>query len=370
MPFSVLESSLQIVSLPTLNATVLPSRSYFGSFLTLYFINLVMPPVLCFSNATICFNSVEFSENSATFQMPTSENKTTVSLVSTRINNPDFLIGTISSAFELSKSLKIHRISSPLSPQVSSFFVHGADFWAPCRVRSEEGSRELLGITVVNSTTLSANWLVEVSTLWNNMSSLAFVLSCHSCNTIEPWCHPGGPAAFVFFNLELTDQNNVILGGSPSAHQLLLRHVTSARPFSIKVDTSSPINITVGDEKDVAIELIASGDRSVVDSAVLAGSAILVTKDTNSGLELGSLFYRGSKANYKLRQVRAENVSLHFEDLGLGGILATYYRDAKFSAPFASGVQEQPLLRAQSNIISHSNSFRWTWLMRASVNAG
>jgi hypothetical protein len=160
----------------------------------------------------------------------------------------------------------------------------------------------------------------------------------------------------------------VILGGSPS--QLLLRHVTSARPFSIKVDTSSPINITVGDERDVAIELIASGDRSVVDSAVLAGSAILVTKETNSGLELGSLFYRGSNANYKLRQVRAENVSLHFEDLGLGGILATYYRDAQFSAPFASGVQEQPLLRAQSNIISHSNSFRWTWLMRASVNAG
>ncbi len=156
-PFFVIQSSIMIASLPLLNATVLPSSTYFGSMVNLYFTNLFMPPLLCFSS-NVCFTSVEFSEKNAVFRMPSSKNVTIVSpasiriKTSIRIKNPDYQVGLLSNSFYLTKGLQIHSTSSSVAQQHASFFIHGTSFLPSCSVRDAGGTQEVLEITVVNGT--------------------------------------------------------------------------------------------------------------------------------------------------------------------------------------------------------------------------
>ncbi len=194
------------------------------------------------------------------------------------------------------------------------------------------------------------------------------MMACSSCDVTHPWCHQESPAALFLFTLEKQDDGNFRL--SDDADALQLRHVSFARPQSIQMSLSSPIHVTAGSDVNVAVELADAGNRSVLDTAVLSASVLFVTKIGNDGSESRSAFYEGSSALYNLKHFKAEKVLLHFENLSLGGVLATYYRDATFTSPFASGVQEKPSLGAATNIIPYANSFRWKWFMRASLNGG
>jgi hypothetical protein len=134
------------------------------------------------------------------------------------------------------------------------------------------------------------------------------------------------------------------------------------------MDTSSPVRVIAGDTRTFNVELVDHSNNTLTEAAVLTASALLVTKVGMNGTENTSAFYQGSQAVYNLKHLKAENVSLIFQDAALGGIMATYYRDARFVDAFASGVQSDPLLRPSSNVALQMNSFRWVWLVRPSLS--
>ena len=369
-PAFVLASSLQIVSFPTVNTTSLPTRAYFGSMIKFPFVQLFTSPFLCFSVST-CFSCLEFSEGSATFLLPTSDNMTNASqAVSVVIRNPYVMIRLISNNFTLSAGPQIYSIASALPQLQSAFAIFGVSFWGPCRINAVKGTSDIIEVTVINSTTLSATWLVDPSVLSTQQTEIPAVLSCYACNSSDIWCVPGGPAGVFFFELELNAESNILTSRRFSTSPLQFQHVYFVRPYFIKLGTAAPAAVIAGDNADFVLELLDSSNKSVSDASVLSSSAIFVSKVGANGTAPGSAFYEGARSKFKLKQLIADNISLYFQDLVLGGILATYYRDSMFLASYASGVQQNPWLGAPSNIVPQTNSFRWTWFIKATVNGG
>jgi hypothetical protein len=369
-PAFVLVTSLQVVSFPTINTTSLPTRAYFGSLFKLPFVRLFTAPYLCFS-VSVCFSSVEFSEVNAIFAVPTSDNMTNASQsVSVVIKNPYAIIGLISNNFILSAGPQLRSITSALPQLQSLFFIDGVNFWGPCQIKQANGISDILGITVVNSTKLSATWLVDPSVLSKQQIAIPAVLTCDSCNSSDVWCVPGGPAGAFFFEFELNADDNVLSSRSSATTPLQLQHMSFVRPYLIKIGASSANDATAGADSPFVLQLTDLKNISVSDVSVLSSSALIVTKVGVKGKALGSVFYEGFVSKYKLKHVIAENISLYFQDVGLGGVLATYYRDNMFSASHASGVQKDPWLGAPSNIVPQTSSFRWTWFIKATATGG
>jgi hypothetical protein len=363
-PSFTIQTSLNVASFPTVNVTALPSRTYFGSSLKVYFNELFTEPFLCLAD-TICLAPDIFSETSAIFKMPPSDNSSLTSRITFRIKNPDLLIGSVS--LTALKGPQIFRIdSSPPQPQ-STFMIYGRDFLPPCRIKPADGTTELASNTVVNSTSLLATWLDSAIALWSQQSTISALIACYACNASDLWCVPEGPPAISFFSMELNDAGVSVSG---SASTLQLQPVSNARPFSISIGLSSPVDVVAGDEGVYVAQLLDSANRSVSDVAALSTTAVFVQKSGMNATEFGLAVQEGLSFVYKLKHFKAEIVTLHFQGLGLGGILATYYRDDMQSQPFLSGIQESLWLRASSHVVLHTNSFHWAWYIKASVSGG
>jgi hypothetical protein len=366
VPDFVIQSSIRISAFPSVNSTSVPSRAYFGSLLSLQFNRLFTAPFLCFSEV-LCVLSDKFNETSASFRLPSSGNTTFVTSLTVRIRNPDYQIALLNPSFLMAKGPQIRRIEFPVPHTQSEFLIHGVSFWEPCLVKEANGTRELLQISTINSTVMSAAWRVDPTAVRNSQMTISAMLSCSSCGVNETWCNREEPSGIFFFSLVFDDENNAVLGSSLST-TFQLQRASYARPYSIKIDTSFPVRVTAGDTRTFNVELVDQSNNTLSEAAVLTASALLVTKVGMNGTENKAAFYQGSHAVYNLKHLKAENVSLIFQDAALGGILATYYRDARFVDAFASGVQSDPWLRPSSNVALQMNSFRWEWLLRPSLS--
>jgi hypothetical protein len=168
---------------------------------------------------------------------------------------------------------------------------------------------------------MSATWLYSALELWNQQRTIAAALTCHSCQTSDSWCIPDGPPAVLLFDLDLNNAGMVEMSSLPAVK---LQHVANARPFSISVSALSPVSIVAGSDGMFVLRLVSSTkNKSVSDADVLAESAVFVTKVGSNSSESSSAYQDGFSFIYNLQHFKAENVTLQFQDLSLGGILAT-----------------------------------------------